>query len=153
MAPITTYCSQADLDASINPAALASSTSPQKDAAIENASRMIDEALPSQYKLPLSRVGGHVKSKCADIAVYRLLVGRGYNPEAGSDPGIRDRYNDAIKWLALVREGKVTPDITDSGLGDSLTAGRISRPTVISSSSRGFSARGDPNGRGPFQGD
>jgi hypothetical protein len=81
------------------------------------------------------------------------MVGRGYNPEAGGDPGIRDRYKDAIDWLKLVSAGKAVPDVTDSSVG--AAEGRPgSRPTVISSSQRGFSSRGDPNGRtGPFQSD
>ena len=157
---ITQYAQIADLASSINPAALVGVTDAQKTAALIQASRMFDEALPSMYKLPLLAVGAHVVSKVCDMAIYRLLVGRGYNPEAGGDPGIRERFADALRWLVLVRDGKVTPDITDSGAGAALTMGPTARPTVISSPQRGFSGRVDPNAvnvvppgpRWPFQG-
>lgn len=153
MPPVTAYAVVADLDSGINALALTGVTTQQKTDAIDAASRLIDSFLRAQFTLPLTQVGSEVKRACVNIAVYYVLVGRGYNPEAGADPGIRQRYEDAVSWLKMVSAGKAVPDVTDSSEG--ATEGRPgSRPTVISSSQRGFSSRGDPNGRtGPFQSD
>lgn len=152
MPVVLQYAAQVDLLNGINPGALSGVTGGQMDAAIEDASREIDSYLRGQYTLPLQSVGADIRRKTVDIAVYRLMVGRGYNPESGADPGIERRYTDALAWLKLVARGEVNPDITDST--DGSAEGRHgSRPTVISSSQRGFSGRGDPCSRWPFQGD
>jgi phage gp36-like protein len=153
MPPLTAYATQTDLTDGINPGALVGVTGTQMDKAIDDASREIDSYLRAQYTLPLLTVGADVRRKTVDIAVYYLMVGRGYNPEAGGDPGIKQRYDNAVAWLRLVSKGEVNPDITDSTAG-SAEGTHGSRPTVISSSQRGFSARNDPSGcRWPFQGD
>lgn len=151
--PITQYAQIADLDTGINAAALAGVPSGTKTSNLVDASGIIDSYLRDQFTLPLTQVGSDIKRACIHIATYFILVGRGYNPDAGADPGIRDRYTDTLAWLKLVAQGTVTPDVTDSSPG--ATEGRPgSRPSVFSSSSRGFSSRGDPNGRRfPFQGD
>lgn len=153
MPPVTAYAVVADLDTGINAAAMTGVPTPTKTAAIDSASRLIDSFLRAQFTLPLVQVGADVKQTCVHIAVYYVMVGRGYNPEAGADPGIRQRYEDALAWLKLVSAGKAVPDITDSS--PAAAEGRPgARPTVISSSQRGFSVRGNPNGRsGPFQSD
>lgn len=153
MPPVLQYAVAADLDSGISANAIAGVTTPNKTEAIEDASRLIDSFLRAQFTLPLTQVGGDVKRACINIAVYYVLVGRGYNPDAGEDPGIRQRYDDAIGWLKMVSAGKAVPDITDStpGAAEGVPG---SRPTVISSSQRGFSSRGDPSGKtSPFQGD
>ncbi len=151
--PITQYASIADLDSGINAVALAGVASLTKTDNLVQASSIIDSFLRSQFTLPLVQVGGDVKRACINIAVYFIMVGRGYNPDAGGDPGIRDRYLDSIAWLKLVALGTAIPDVTDSS--PAAAEGRPgARPVVISSSQRGFSSRGDPNGRsGPFQSD
>lgn len=147
------YAVPADLDSGINPGAISAVTNQQKLDAITQASGIIDSYLRSQFVLPLVQVGSDIKRACIDISIYFVMVGRGYNPDAGSDPGIRQRYEDRVAWLKLVGQGTVTPDITDSS--SSASEGTPSaRPIVISSSQRGFSSRGDPRGKtSPFQGD
>lgn len=153
MAAVTQYATSVDLDSAINAAALSGVTPTQKTDAIDQASRLIDSFLRSQFTLPLTTVGGDVKRVCMNIAVYYVMVGRGYNPDAGADPGIRQRYEDGIAWLKLVSLGTVVPDVTDSSPG-AAEGVPSSGPTVISSSQRGFSSRGDPNGKSwPFVGD
>lgn len=152
--PITQYAQIADLDTGINAAALAGVDPAVKTANLVDASAIIDGYLRDQFTLPLTgTVGGDIRRACVNIAVYFIMVGRGYNPDAGADPGIRERYTDALTWLKLVAQGTVTPTVTDSSAGSA--EGRPgARPGVFSSSSRGFSSRGDPNGRQwPFQGD
>lgn len=151
--PITVYAAKADLPTAINAAALAGVDDPTKDAALQQASSVIDSYLRDRYTLPLLQAGNDIKRACLVMAVYYVMVARGYNPEAGGDPGIEKRYNDALAWLKLVAQGTVTPDITDSSPGG--TEGvPPAAPIVISSAQRGFSSRGDPNGKTwPFQGD
>ncbi len=152
MPPVTAYAVAADLDTGINAAAMTGVPTGTKTDNIESASRLIDSFLRAQFTLPLTQVGGDIKRCCIHIATYYVMVGRGYNPEVGGDPGIRERYKDALDWLKMVSAGKAVPDVTDSS--PAAAEGRPgSRPVVISSSQRGFSARGNPNGRWPFQGD
>jgi phage gp36-like protein len=152
-APIYQYAQVTDLAAGINPAALAGVDPTTQAGAIADASALIDSYLRQQFTLPLTKVGTDVRRVCVNVAIYYILVGRGYNPEAGSDPGIRARYEDAIAWLKAVASGTAIPDITDSTPGGA--EGEIgARPLVISSDQRGFSSRADPNGRtAPFQDD
>ena len=152
MPPVTAYAVAADLDTGINAAAMTGVPTQTKTDNIDAASRLIDSFLRAQFTLPLTQVGSDVKRACIHIATYYVLVGRGYNPDAGADPGIRQRYEEALALLSLVSAGKAVPDITDSS--PEAAEGRPgSRPTVISSSSRGFSSRGNPNGGGwPFTG-
>jgi phage gp36-like protein len=153
MATVTQYAVPADLDSGINPTALIGVANQAKLDAIDQSSRLIDSFLRAQFTLPLTQVGGDVKRAAINIAIYYVMVGRGYNPDAGADPGIRQRYDDEIAWLKMVSAGKAIPDITDSSEGSA--EGRPgAQPQVYSSSQRGYSSRGDPNGkRFPFQGD
>jgi phage gp36-like protein len=163
----TQYATVAELDSGINASALVGVDSTTKTNAIVDASSRIDSYLGSHregapmFILPLLAWGGDLRRACINIAIYWIMVGRGYNPDAGSDPGIRDRYDDEIRWLELIAKGIVTPSVVDSSLvsgggvgGAGLGSGLFGSPLVISSASRGFSSRGDPNGRtAPFQGD
>jgi len=151
-APVTQYASTTDLDNQINAGALSGVTTQQKTDAIDKASREMDGYFRDPFTLPFVQVGTDVAMHCANIAIYRLMVGRGYNPESGGDPGIRDRYKDALAWCTLVSKGTITPDVTDSSSGAS-EGHATDGPMVISSASRGFSSRGDANGKvWPFQG-
>lgn len=150
--PVLQYADEASLSKAINPSALTGVDSPTKLAAIDGASRQIDSFLRAKFKLPLVLVGADIRKACIDIAIYDVMVGRGYNPEAGADPGIKDRMDAAFKWLKLISEGKAVPDVTDSS--PAAAEGRPgARPIIISASSRGFSNRGSASRRGPFQSD
>jgi phage gp36-like protein len=160
------YATVAELDSGINAAALAGVDTTSKTTGLVDASSIIDSYLGSEkfgvprYTLPLVSWGGDLRRACLNIATYFIMVGRGYNPDAGSDPGIRDRYLDSIAWLKDVANGIASPagaidsslpPVDPGGIGG---GGAFGSPLVISSSSRGYSSRGSPNGRtGPFQGD
>jgi phage gp36-like protein len=152
MAIVLQYAVRSDLASGINAAAIAGVPTATQDAAIDAASREMDSYFRGQFTLPFTQVGADVRQKTVDMAVFFIMKGRGYNPDAGADALIEDAYDKAIAWLKLVAQGTVVPDVTDSTTGSA--EGRPgSRPTVISSPSRGFSSRGDPNGGGwPFQG-
>jgi phage gp36-like protein len=153
MAIVLQYAVRSDLASGINAAAIAGVPTATQDQAIDDASREIDGYLRSQGTLPLLWAGADVRRKAVDIAIFYIMKGRGFNPEVGADVLIEKAYDNAIAWCKLVARGTVTPDVTYSDAG--ATQGSPgSRPSVYSSSQRGFSNRGDPGGgRWPFQGD
>lgn len=69
---------------------------------LEDASEEIDTYLGGRYSLPLSPAPGILKRLCVDMALYHM----------SSPPSITDekrrRYEDAIKLLTKISEGKVT---------------------------------------------
>lgn len=144
------YAVQADLANVLNAAASASITSGQQNAALASASDYADSYFRAQFTLPLISWGQDVTDAVCEIAAYRLMMLRGYNPESGSDVGLRQRYEDAIKWLERVASGKTVPNVSDSASG-----GVEGGPFIISSSQRGWSNRGntanDPGS--PYDGD
>jgi phage gp36-like protein len=152
MPAITQYASIDDLDTlGVTMEALADIEAPPKATALVDASDVMNGYLRGRYTLPLLAVSGDFKRYCLAIAVYDLLSARGYNPEAGADGNIRDRYLDAIKWLEGVRDGKINPDVADSS--PDAVPGGPGRARVISSSSRGWSNRGTGRPRGAFESD
>ncbi len=138
MPPITTYGSIDGLYLQgIRAEALTSFTAAQKGAALEGASRMIDSFMTG-FTLPFTAVGTDMDRAANVIAAYDLMSSRGLNPE-GTDQNLRLRYEDVMKWLAMVAAGTVVPVVTDS---TPETNEQFARPGVISSSSRGYSTRG-----------
>ncbi len=128
--------------------------------ALAAASRVMDGYLRPQFTLPLLAWTDDMKRACCIIAVWDILSGRGYNPAAGADENVRERYytimGDPARpgsgWLPGVAAGRIIPSVTDSAAGGAI--GRPSaRPVMVSSSQRGWSSRGSSGGPGRFQGD
>ncbi len=71
--------------------------------------------LRKRYALPLAGWGLDLVEQLAVIVGYRSLSGvRGFNPEGGgANSEYKDRYREALKWLAMVRDYEVDPDITE----------------------------------------
>jgi phage gp36-like protein len=75
---------------------------PRLEKALDYASREVDSYLTAaQYQLPLPNVPLVLRNKVADIARYHLDSYR-----ARED--VRQRYEDAVKWLGLLAQGKVS---------------------------------------------
>lgn len=133
---------------------LNSITSQGLDEALSAASQLADGYLRQQYDLPLKTWGADLTRAICHIASYDVLTARGYNPEAGGDVTIRIRYEDAIRWLERVSDGKISPSIVDSSVGATdvgdTTAGG---PELVTSSSRGWSSRGTGRSPGSFESD
>lgn len=114
-------------------AALSSRTASQRAEAIAVASEKIDSKLGVVFDLPLVAWGADITECVCKIAGYDLLSVRGFNPD-GADQNIRDRQNDAWRWLADVANLKAVPvgivdstaDVDDAGIA------------VVSSPSRGW---------------
>jgi phage gp36-like protein len=150
----TPYATRDQLpDFGVNAAALLPIPAAVQDAALAAASEVADSYLRSQFVLPLITWGTDLTRAVCMIAAYDLLVGRGYNPEAGADTNIRLRYEDAIAWLKDVARGLAALDATDSSPGGEPGSSTLAGPRVASSSQRGYSIRGTNDPRGPFQGD
>jgi phage gp36-like protein len=95
-------------------AALASRTPSQKAEALAAASTQADGYLKVRYDLPLVSWGGDLVKAICKIAAYEEMAVRGFNPD-GADDHIRQRYEDAIKWLMDVAKGLIDPvDLVES---------------------------------------
>jgi phage gp36-like protein len=108
------YATRNDLAGVISAAALTHpSTGPAaQDAQLLRASEVADSYLRSQYKLPLVRWGSDIVDAVCNVAAYKLVCLRGFNPEA--DESYLTNYNTATKWLRDIGSGVVTPDVIDS---------------------------------------
>jgi len=109
------YAAISDLTTVVSAAALAhptTSSSATQNAALLRASEEIDGYLRDQFTLPLKQWGSDIVQKSCDIAAYRLICLRGFNPEL--DGSYLDNYKLAVSWLKDVAAGKVVPDVQDS---------------------------------------
>jgi phage gp36-like protein len=134
------YATRAQLvQFSVPSAALTGISTPDQDAALQAASRVADSYLVKRWQLPLQTTptegwGDDLRQAVCDIAAYRLLKRRGFNPEQGDDASLRMSYEDAVKWLENVAKGSVTPiDLVDSNpsaAGDTDAAGELEDTTA-----------------------
>jgi phage gp36-like protein len=81
-------------------------------AALEYATGEVDSYLVNHYPLPFLNPPQVLINKVADIARYHLDSIR-------SREDVRQRYEDALKWLQLVLDGKIklVSDIVNTGIG------------------------------------
>jgi len=128
------YATRQDLTNTVAAQALSHpSTGPAvQDAKLLDASEEIDGYLRDQYKLPLEDWGSDLIQRTCDIAAYRLVCLRGFNPDA--DGHFLTNYEKTLSWLKLVAEGKVSPDVIDSSGGDQQPGDHApeASPSVIS---------------------
>lgn len=144
------YATLADLDAlGLLSRAFASIDDDDKTAALADGSRRVDAFMRSQWKLPLIAWDTMVTGWVVDLACYRLMAHRGYNPATGADPIIRLKYEDVMADLKLANAGKLTPGVTDSYSGSTEGVTQAAGPTVYTAPLRGFSQNG-ANEVGPF---
>lgn len=113
------YATTADLANTVAAAALAhpSTGTSAQNAQLLKASEDIDSYLRDQFELPLLEWGADIVQRCCDIAAYRLVCLRGFNPEA--DGHFQSNSKMAVDWLRDVASGKVVPDVVDSSPGAS----------------------------------
>lgn len=105
-------------------------TDDQKLAALEAASEYLDSYFRGRYSLPLAVWDISVTSNTCKIAAYNLLSARGYNPAAGSDINILERYNQAVAWAEKVQKQQAHPNVTPA----QIDVPRTQQPVVITSS-------------------
>ena len=78
------------------------------------ASEFADGYLASRFKLPLASWGTDLRIAVASVAAWTTLCMRGFNPDSPGDSVIRQRRDDAEKWLDKVSRGSIVPGIVDS---------------------------------------
>lgn len=119
-----------------------------QDAALAAAASVADSYLQGRYVLPLSSWGQDLVAAVCAIAAYNLMASKGYNPAAGADPNIRQRYLDAIEWLRGVAKETETPaSIVDASTlapdsGDSTSTQTHGGLQLTTSNVRGWTGRG-----------
>ena len=64
----------------------------------------LDEVINNDRRLPLTRWSASLPGKVADIAAWRVLKTRGYDPRSQHDQMIRLAYDDARAWGVEIRE-------------------------------------------------
>lgn len=80
-----------------------------------------DAALAAVYELPLVAWPDSLRQRITDIAAFRLLRRRGFQP-TGSDELVVKAYDDANEWLARVARGAlVLPGVIDSSPASDVT--------------------------------
>ena len=135
---VQVYASVADFGASgLQTGAFEGIPASQILAALEGASRLIDDYLAAWVTLPLVVfANASMRRATVIIAVYDLLSTIGFNPEGG-DENFRLRYLDIIKWLEAIRDGKAP---LPGGIVDTTPAIEGS-PEVLSDEARGWLCR------------
>jgi phage gp36-like protein len=109
------YCDPTDLPLYGAPAtALSAIPGATQTAQCQASSAFADSKMRNRYQLPLLGWGLDLRMYTAIHATYMLLVTRGYNPAAGADPNLRNRFEDALAWFDGVERGNTHPDVTPS---------------------------------------
>ena len=102
------YATTSDLASVGIPAqALSGVSAGDQDAALVAASRLIDSFISSHVTTPMTTYGQDITQACVDLAAYRLMVKRGYNPDASQ--AFRLGYEDALRWLDSISRGRALP--------------------------------------------
>jgi phage gp36-like protein len=111
---------------------LAGVSSGIQNAALLAASGIADASLQSRYILPLTQWGQDLVRAVCIIAAYDILTSKGYNPAAGADENIRQRYLDALAWLKSVSDGDDSPSyVLDSSVNQ---AGAVTSISTVDDS-------------------
>lgn len=140
------------LQLSVAPAAIAAIAQADRVAALQSASDTFTGYFGAQYKQPLLQWGQDTRQAVCDVATYRLMGRRGYNPQAANDVQIRQQFEDAMAWGRDVARGLArAADVIDSSVQANVGA-RAGSPRVTSDNSRGWSQRGGGNSGGTFDG-
>lgn len=129
----TVYATRTDLSQlGLNASTLTQVDTATQDAALTAASALADSYLNAVFTLPLLSYGKDITRAVAQIAAFDLLVTRGYNPDAGSDKVVKDRYDAAIAWLESIAEGEAIPTVVDSTSGGAGVSGVGAAGAIIS---------------------
>lgn len=72
----------------------------------------VNSYLRGRYQLPLTPpFPGEIVNATAKLAAYSILSVRGFDPENAADVNIRMQYDDMVRWLERLADGKVTLDL------------------------------------------
>jgi len=85
--------------------------------ALKRASDVIDSYLSARFPLPITVVPDLLVDLCCDIARFKLC-----GAEVTETEEVRNRYKDALKTLALIRDRQIDIGLSDTGQIPSETA-------------------------------
>ncbi len=141
MAAVTVYATLDDLAAcGLPPAALASIVPSVKQAALVKASAYADTFIGDAVTLPLQApVDPTITDAVCQIAAWRLLCLRGFNPDNPGDAVVRQGYLDARDWLTRVANKQAKLNVVQGSPPSC-------QPDISSNPARGF---GEIYGGGP----
>ena len=99
--------------------------------AIGDACSEIDGYLAGRYPVPFEKTPAMLNKLAKDIAVYNLVSRQGID-ESSREKNYLNRYNQAIKFLTAVAEGKIDIGTSDkSSVSGAGTDFRVESPSRI----------------------
>jgi phage gp36-like protein len=131
---VANYATVGDLEMTgLPPGALTSVSYETKVAALSRASAYADTALKARgYTMPLAEPYDPVLvDAVVQIAAYRLMVRRGFDPNAPGDAVLRMGYDDAIAFFRRVANGELS-------IAQAQAVPGAGEPQVITSTARGY---------------
>jgi phage gp36-like protein len=134
---VTAYATLQNVyDLVLSQAAMGNVTSAQQQAILDAENDAADGYLRGRYQLPLIAWGSDLRLAVARRAGWEILSLRGFNPEAGADIVVRQRYEDATRWLEGVQRGAIHPNVTPSA--DPTPGTAYAQPQAYSRVARGW---------------
>jgi phage gp36-like protein len=103
-----------------------------QDAALASASELADSYLRARYSLPLASWGNDLRQRVCELAAAQLITTVGFNPQ-GRDEAILLRAQAAERWLRMVSERVVHPNVSEASAAPSAFT-----PFVMSDTPRGW---------------
>jgi len=111
---------------------LAAVDSTSRTAALVAWSAYADGYLAKRFTLPLVAWGDDLRQAVVDLAAWKVLATRGFDPTSAKDVAVRDSRDDAEAWLTKVARGTIEPQ----GITDSTPAVTETRSVVVVSRPR-----------------
>lgn len=142
------YATTADLEsAGLPPGVLSSVDTLVQQQALERASSLASTYLRDRYTLPLAEpYDPALVDAVVQIAVWRLMMRRGFSPQSGTDTALRLGYEDAMDFLKRVANGQAQLSVVQA-------SPEAQEPIVLTSPPRGYTELPGIDGPiGPYEG-
>lgn len=132
------YATRADLAQKVPAGALAGISADAQDAALAAASRVADDSFRAGgWTLPLTAWSDSLTNNVCYITAYDLLYSKGAAATANA-LFYRQRYDDAIRWLAKIEKGFEPAGIEDSSEEGGEDAAAHGSAIIVTSPRRGW---------------
>lgn len=130
---MTQYVTRTEfLDQGLPSGALTDIANATIDAALLWASEVCDSYMRKRHLLPLTAWGNDLRTLVCDLAAWRLLKRKGFNPAAPAHQAILKSYDEALLSLKDVAQGLTELGVTDSSAAldeDGPLASSVSAPS------------------------
>lgn len=108
--------------------------------AITNACDEADTYFAVRYDLPFTTVPVVVRAKVLDVAVWNLWGRRGVRQDT-ADETVQQRYQDAVRWLQRVADGKAALPVPPAPDGSTEPPATDAQAAIVTRPRRGWSRR------------